>query len=55
MATPAMASKPVIGILSIGEMGMGLGKLLRANNYVVATSAAGRRYAYENSTSATCF
>jgi hypothetical protein len=50
MTALAMASKPVIGILSIGEMGMGFGKLLRANDYIVATSAAGRRHADENST-----
>ena len=44
--TLAMASEapmPVIGILSIGEMGLGVAKLLRANDYVVSTCIAGRR------------
>ena len=32
----------MIGILSIGEMGMGVAKLLRANDYIVTTCTAGR-------------
>ena len=36
------APSPVVGILSIGEMGLGVAKLLRANDYVVATCRAGR-------------
>src|SRR5271156_3008104 len=35
--------KATIGILSIGDMGMGIAKLLRAHNYSVVTSASGRR------------
>ena len=42
MATFSGAPKPVIGILSIGEMGMGVAKLLRANEYTVTTCTAGR-------------
>lgn len=38
-ATPT----PVIGILSIGEMGMSVAKLLKANGYTVSTCTAGRR------------
>jgi hypothetical protein len=35
--------KAIIGILSIGDMGMGIAKLLRAHNYSVITTALGRR------------
>ncbi len=42
MTTFTGGPKPVIGILSIGEMGMGVAKLLRANDYTVTTSTAGR-------------
>jgi len=37
------APKPNIGILSIGDMGMGVAKLLKANDYMVYTVGAGRR------------
>ncbi len=33
-----------VGILSIGEMGLGIAKLLIAHNYRVVTNLAGRRY-----------
>lgn len=33
-----------IGILSIGEMGMGIAKLLIAHNYRVVTNLEGRRW-----------
>jgi 3-hydroxyisobutyrate dehydrogenase-like beta-hydroxyacid dehydrogenase len=32
-----------VGILSIGDMGMGIAKLLRAKGYRVLTVGAGRR------------
>jgi hypothetical protein len=32
-----------VGIISIGEMGLGIAKLLIANNYKVLTNLAGRR------------
>lgn len=36
--------RPVsVGILSIGEMGLGIGKLLKAHGYRVLTVAEGRR------------
>ena len=35
--------KPCIGILSIGDMGLGITKLLRAHDYPVVTVASGRR------------
>ena len=34
-----------IGILSIGEMGMGIAKLLAAHGFSVATNGSGRRSA----------
>lgn len=37
------APKPNVGILSIGDMGMGVAKLLKANDYMVYTVGAGRR------------
>lgn len=44
MATSSTAApKPNIGILSIGDMGMGVANLLRAHDYMVYTVAAGRR------------
>ena len=44
MATSSSAApKPNIGILSIGDMGMGVANLLRAHDYMVYTVAAGRR------------
>jgi hypothetical protein len=33
-----------VGILSIGEMGMGIAKLLIAHNYRVVTNVEGRRW-----------
>jgi len=33
-----------LGILSIGEMGLGLARLLTAHNYRVITNISGRRY-----------
>jgi hypothetical protein len=33
-----------VGILSIGDMGMGIARLLKANSYRVLTVGAGRRY-----------
>jgi hypothetical protein len=38
------APKPSIGVLSIGEMGMGISKLLRAHDFPVVTVASGRRH-----------
>ena len=44
MATSSStAPKPNIGILSIGDMGMGVASLLRAHDYMIYTVAAGRR------------
>ena len=41
-----MAEKlATVGIISIGEMGLGIAKLLAANNYSVVTDASGRRLA----------
>jgi hypothetical protein len=39
-----MAPLATVGILSIGEMGMGIAKLLIAKNYRVVTNVEGRRY-----------
>jgi hypothetical protein len=36
-------TKSAIGILSIGDMGMGVGRLLRHHDYTVYTVAKGRR------------
>lgn len=33
-----------LGILSIGDMGVGIARLLIANNYSVITNASDRRY-----------
>lgn len=41
MASSTLAT---VGILSVGEMGMGIAKLLVANGFSVATNCAGRRY-----------
>lgn len=38
-------SLPKIGILSIGDMGMGIAKLLVSRGFSVATNGEGRRYA----------
>lgn len=41
---PTMAASPAkIGILSIGDMGMGIAKLLLASGFAVATNCKGRR------------
>lgn len=39
-AAPSLAT---IGILSIGDMGLGIAKLLRAHGFAVATNCEGRR------------
>ncbi|KPI39459.1 uncharacterized protein AB675_4978 [Cyphellophora attinorum] len=41
-ATAQPSDKPVIGILSLGEMGTGIAKLLLAHDYEVATCTQGR-------------
>jgi len=38
-----MAPLATVGILSIGEMGMGIAKLLIAHNFRVVTNVEGRR------------
>lgn len=38
-----MASLEKIGIVSIGEMGVGIAKLLMAHGYTVMTNITGRR------------
>lgn len=42
MATKAQA-KASLGIISIGEMGLGVAKLLKAHDYRVLTNISGRR------------
>jgi hypothetical protein len=37
---------PTIGIISIGEMGLGVAKLLKYHNYSVVTTVEGRRSAF---------
>lgn len=39
-----MAPLATVGILSIGDMGMGIAKRLIAANYRVVTNIEGRRY-----------
>ena len=39
-----MAPLANIGIISIGDMGLGIAKLLAAHNYQVLTNVTGRRY-----------
>ena len=39
-----MAPLATVGILSIGEMGMGIAKLLIASGYRVVTNVEGRRW-----------
>lgn len=41
MATPTLAT---VGVFSIGEMGLGVAKLLITHNYRVVTNITGRRY-----------
>lgn len=43
-ASSSAAPQPNIGILSIGDMGMGVASLLKAHDYMVYTVGAGRRY-----------
>lgn len=47
MATQGSSSsstaKPTIGIVSVGDMGSGIAKLLHAHEYRVFTTSAGRR------------
>lgn len=38
------ASLATVGIISIGEMGLGIAKLLVASGYRVTTNATGRRH-----------
>jgi len=45
MASSSAAGKPSVGILSIGDMGMGIAKLLTAHDYEVLTVSSGRRQA----------
>lgn len=35
--------KPAVGILSIGDMGLGVARLLKHHDYIVYTVAQGRR------------
>lgn len=39
------APMATIGVISIGEMGLGIAKLLKASGYRVVTNATGRRCA----------
>lgn len=39
-----MAHLATVGILSIGDMGVGIAKLLIAHNYRVVTNVEGRRW-----------
>ena len=43
-STATNVPKPCIGILSIGEMGLGAAKVLRAHDFPVVTVATGRRH-----------
>ncbi len=43
MATSSFNPKITVGILSIGDMGMGIARLLRHHNHTVYTVAVGRR------------
>ena len=42
-ASPTSLLKSAVGILSIGDMGGGIARLLMAHGYTVLTSTAGRR------------
>ncbi len=46
MATSSSQVNPSVGILSIGDMGMGIARLLRHHDHTVYTVAAGRRQVY---------
>jgi len=41
----AAMSRATLGIISIGDMGIGIAKLLIAHDYKVITNISGRRYA----------
>ena len=43
-----MAPLANVGILSIGDMGVGIAKLLIAHNYRVLTNIEGRRYVFSD-------
>jgi len=38
------APHATLGLLSVGEMGLGVARLLTAHNYRVITNISGRRY-----------
>lgn len=40
-----------VGIVSIGDMGLGMAKLLKAHGYRVVTVGEGRRYVHINNAS----
>src|ERR1700722_19085104 len=42
-SSSSSATKPTIGVVSIGDMGLGIAKLLKAHEYQVITTSAGRR------------
>jgi hypothetical protein len=42
-SSSSSAMKPTIGIVSVGDMGLGIAKLLQAHEYQVLTTSAGRR------------
>ena len=44
-SSSSAAMKPTIGIVSLGDMGLGIAKLLQAHQYQVLTTSAGRRQA----------
>ena len=44
-SSSSSATKPTIGIVSVGDMGLGIAKLLQAHEYPVLTTSAGRRQA----------
>src|SRR3954471_11102839 len=44
-SSSASATKPTIGVVSVGDMGLGIAKLLQAHEYQVLTASAGRRQA----------
>jgi hypothetical protein len=45
-SSSSSATKPAIGIVSVGDMGLGIAKLLQAHEYQVLTTSAGRRQAF---------
>lgn len=48
-AEPIMAAPLAsVGILSIGDMGLGIAELLIAHNYQVLTSTTGRRHVFSS-------